>query len=406
MRPTRLYSVYAAIVLFGSFLASRVLLNWIDSRLDEQMQKRAPAAFDFLVAAARWGAVNPISYLAYVLVIGFLVVSVLLFVRHLSLRPMITIDGVDSYLSKHVTPDGRCYVVAPDVTITNHRPDRLVSIGTTFVLTETVEMAATNATNGPTEIVRHELKCQPETIAPDLTQLSSGAHFTPKKALEFPLQLGPGEAQRGYIAFQVWNKSRHTNVPPSRDAGTLVFTDYGTRKTIRSFPKDAHYLLGTYGVGHLNVGPPNIRISVHEGDRCLLIVRNSGAAFDLVARARIHRSSEPIQFTGLYEFNPREIAGAEGISSYTLATLALRPTPLGFSWVIKIHGELMDAVQRWEGAGPFACELEWHFYQKAQSQMIPLGTDLIRLSLRGDRRSLEAEVLHSVRTADGPLPRL
>jgi hypothetical protein len=393
MRPARLYSVYALIVGFGAWLASHVLGAWFDARIDEQITEGTPKLIAFVVVIARWGISHPVEYTLCALLVWGLVVGLMLFVWHLSTRAMVSID-VGSYLSKHVTSDGRCYVVAPDVTVTNNRRDRSVSVGAEFVVDEKVEMAATNATNGPTEIVHCSHKCQPEVLEPPLTSLSSGAHFIPKKALELPLNVGPNEAKRGYIAFRVWDKTLHEDVPDNRNAGTLVFTDYGTQKVIRKFPKSAHYLLGTYGGGQVRPTPPRIDASVSSGTRPLLTVRSNGGAFKLVARARILGASEPIDNRAVYEFQPRDVSSGDGVSSFTLATISARRTAVGATaWVVKIHGELMSVVQRWEGVQPFACDLAWEFFHELFPGQIKLGVAFVRLSLSADRRSLDAAIV-------------
>jgi hypothetical protein len=400
MRPARLYSIYTLMVLAGSVFTSRIAWNWLDSRIDEQMTERTPALTAFVVTVARWGIANPGNYVACVLVVGGAFIALLLVVKHFSTKAMISIDGVDSYLSKHVTEDGRCYIVAADVTITNHRTDRPASIGAEFETIEIIEMAATNSANGRTEMVRNPFRVQSEVIEPVLTQLTSGAHFTPgRKSLEFPLHLSAGETQRGYIAFQVWNKTLHEDVPASRNSGTLVFKDYGTRTDIRRFPKTEHYLLGTYGTGRVRPTPPVIEVSVGSGSRASILVQNQGGAFKLKARARIMRASEPIDSKTFYEFEVRDVAGGHDLSSYTLATVSMRQARIGFVWVVKIHGELMAVVQRWEGAAPFWCELEWVFLQVSDSQLVHLCAQTVRLSLSPDRQSLVAEIINPATAA-------
>jgi hypothetical protein len=400
MRPARLYSIYTLIVAAGSLFATHVAANWFDSRIDEQITEHTPTLTAFLVTVVLWGAANPWPYLASVLIMGGTFIALLWVTRHFTTRAMVSIDGVDSYLSKHVTPDGRCYVVAPDVTITNHRTDRPASIGAEFEVIETVEMAATNSTNGRTEMVPFPNRIQPEVVEPVLTELTSGARFTPgRKSLQFPLNLSPGETQRGYIAFQVWNKSQHEDVPANRNSGTLVFKDYGTRAEIRRFRKTAHYLLGTYGAGRVRPSRPDINVSVGSGSRASIMVHNKGAAFKLKARARILRSSDPIDSDAFYEFGLRDVAGGEGISSYTLATVGMRRAYVGLVWVVKIHGELMAVVQRWEGGAAFWCELEWVFLQQSDSQLVHLDAQTVRLSLSPDGQALVAEIVNPATAA-------
>src|SRR5687767_5061436 len=108
MRPARLYSIYTLIVAAGSLFATHVAANWFDSRIDEQITEHTPTLTAFLVTVVLWGAANPWPYLASVLIMGGTFIALLWVTRHFTTRAMVSIDGVDSYLSKHVTPDGRC----------------------------------------------------------------------------------------------------------------------------------------------------------------------------------------------------------------------------------------------------------------------------------------------------------
>jgi hypothetical protein len=191
----------------------------------------------------------------------------------------------------------------------------------------------------------------------------------------------------------VWDKSEREDVASNRSSGTLVFKDYGTRTDIRRIPKTAHYLLGTYGAGRVRPAAPNIDVTVGTGTRPPLIVHNRGGAFRLVARARILRSCAPIDGGSFYEFSIREVSGSEGITSYTLATVSTTHARIGPVWVVKIHGELMAVVQRWEGPGEFWCEIEWVFFQESQSQLVPLHSQVVWLALSRDGPSLDAKIV-------------
>lgn len=168
------------------------------------------------------------------LLIAFWCVGVLR-ARHVS------ITGADGYLFRF-TDNDRHFVIADDVTLTNHRTDVPVSIGAEFVVIEEVEMASTNTPNGPTEMYRHECSFKPETHP--IQKWETARLFKRNRPLEFPLRLGPGETKRGYVGFCVWQKiGPKWDLPPSRNSGTLVFTDYTAKKVLKRSHKDSRRFL-------------------------------------------------------------------------------------------------------------------------------------------------------------------
>jgi hypothetical protein len=126
----RLLWLSIIIVLFEWVLVP-FLANWIWSRMDEVIMERRSLITELVFVAARWGMLHPLPWLATVLVVGGLVIGGLIYIGRILSKPYVSIDGVAFYMIRHDIDDDR-YIICSDVTITNHRHDRIASVSAEY----------------------------------------------------------------------------------------------------------------------------------------------------------------------------------------------------------------------------------------------------------------------------------
>ena len=223
------------LVIVGVVIAatSAILVNWVQSRIDEQITEGTPVIRAYLLSLGKWAVANPRDGLLLIVttVLGLTLVVVL--ARNVLARGIISIDGVEYYMVRYTYEDKR-YLVLTDVTVTNHRLDKPVSIGVEYAFEERLE---------PHSRI-HRVNPEIEPV-PNWAQ----APYYPKnKQLFLPLNIEPGKTERGYVAFRLGRPSTTPMSGSSSDTenGELRFVDYQTRKSPGVFKKNPTLFLGGF----------------------------------------------------------------------------------------------------------------------------------------------------------------
>jgi hypothetical protein len=131
-------------------------------------------------------------------------------------------------------------------------------------------------------------------------------------------------------------------------------------------------------------------------DSVALDVSSHGDPFQLVVRGRLTevRSDEDYRdgTEHTWSYEPRQVLGGHGLSSYELATISTNETDSGRDWLLKLRGEHMNVERRWEGLEPFECDLEFELLQLHESTLHRLQMVRVRLRVT-DEWTLEGECL-------------
>lgn len=116
-----------------------------------------------------------------------------------------------------------------------------------------------------------------------------------------------------------------------------------------------------------------------------IILDNSGEPFVAFAVARLLtvHGAEPTD--DRWEYESRVVRGGGGKSWYHIATLETTRTDSATEWLVKLRGEHMTVVRRWQGDGPLFFDVEWTFSVEIRAMLYEFASVLMRVSLDPER---------------------
>jgi hypothetical protein len=137
----------------------------------------------------------------------------------------------------------------------------------------------------------------------------------------------------------------------------------------------------------IEVGPGTARMNdgrvLSSAD---ITVWNTGDPFTLVTYARLVGASPGFEDTGQWHYDGRNVRGGNGESSFHIATLGETGTSTGTNWLVKVRGEQMITIRRWEGHDMFWFDVEWTFQLDIDSVLRPLAVVVTRVRLSDDHQ--------------------
>lgn len=130
-----------------------------------------------------------------------------------------------------------------------------------------------------------------------------------------------------------------------------------------------------------------------------IVVENSGGPFTLVAHAKLGQLSPTLEGHAHWEYVSRPVNGGHGKSTYSVATL--EPAAPGEQRIVKVRGEQMAAVQRWECTDAIWFDLEWELYVENDGHLTKAMTFTARVALNEGRDGFVVAISERVALATG-----
>lgn len=144
--------------------------------------------------------------------------------------------------------------------------------------------------------------------------------------------------------------------------------------------------------------PPRISIEVAPGTARMpdgrmmpsadVIVDNSGSPFTLVSHATLLAVAPGFDWdtADRWEYEPRLMKGGHGKAWFHIATLSTTGAESGTHWLVKVRGEHMGVIRRWEGHGELWFDVQWLLYTEIESMLKEVGRVRARVLLAHDQR--------------------
>ena len=130
-----------------------------------------------------------------------------------------------------------------------------------------------------------------------------------------------------------------------------------------------------------------------------IVVDNSGDPFTLVAHAKLGQVSPSLEGFAHWEYMPRPVNGGHGKSTYSVATL--EPATLGEQRVIKVRGEQMAMVKRWDCTAAVWFDVECELFVEDRGHLTRAMTFTARVALNEARDGFVLTVRDRVALAAG-----
>jgi hypothetical protein len=122
-----------------------------------------------------------------------------------------------------------------------------------------------------------------------------------------------------------------------------------------------------------------------------VVVDNPGEPFALFAVAKLLTVHGADPTDDRWEYESRVVKGGGGKSWYHIATVETTRTDSATEWLVKLRGERMMVVRRWQGRGPLFFDVEWTLSAEVRATLYKFATVLIRVKLDPERLSFSVE---------------